>query len=438
MDRVKLYDNERLDIPDAQALQELVYEYVMRMAGGLMGHNSGLLTKPLLSADVTTGFITIKPCLLYKSAQTGTDESTTTGEVVRYDPSNSHQTGNATLNSVPIPTAVGAYTLHAAVTTVDTDSASRKHWDEAGSSETTTSVDTRSKSRTAFVLSQNKTESGYFPIAFVGASEDNFQVNGSYYIPTNWTYIYAWDAGLEHGDSGYRGWDYGLVADEATGTGGTGITTDAPEGLIGMLVRVRQEIAAIKDRVYPTSGNTWLSDVSNDDDASIQSLTKLKERLDTLNTNLTTTNTTLNNSSVKLEVLQSQITFLSERASVAYALVDNGIAGNYSLATNRSDGLEVVESETGTGYVTLKLKTGEDRKGKSVIVQSMSEGVTSWISHVQYDSSLEYFTQFRVNLYQVGSTNSDGIPEGAVDSDFFIVVYGSHADTTFPTDTYSV
>ena len=45
-EKVRLFDNERLDIPDASALSDLVYEYVGRVCGALLGAGSGALTSP--------------------------------------------------------------------------------------------------------------------------------------------------------------------------------------------------------------------------------------------------------------------------------------------------------------------------------------------------------------------------------------------------------
>jgi len=53
-DRVRLEDQERLDKPDADALQELVYTYVREAFGGLLGNASGLLS-PLAWTEQNDG-----------------------------------------------------------------------------------------------------------------------------------------------------------------------------------------------------------------------------------------------------------------------------------------------------------------------------------------------------------------------------------------------
>lgn len=52
--RVKLTDQERLDAPDARALQELVYTYLREALGGILGNVSGLLT-PLAWSEINDG-----------------------------------------------------------------------------------------------------------------------------------------------------------------------------------------------------------------------------------------------------------------------------------------------------------------------------------------------------------------------------------------------
>lgn len=58
-DRVRLEDQERLDKPDADALQELVYTYVREAFGGLVGNASGLLS-PLAWTEQNNGVDTFQ------------------------------------------------------------------------------------------------------------------------------------------------------------------------------------------------------------------------------------------------------------------------------------------------------------------------------------------------------------------------------------------
>jgi hypothetical protein len=52
-EKVRLFDNERFDIPDALALQDLVYEYIGRVLGAVIGGNSGALTSPAMDYGTT-------------------------------------------------------------------------------------------------------------------------------------------------------------------------------------------------------------------------------------------------------------------------------------------------------------------------------------------------------------------------------------------------
>ena len=82
MDKVRFEDNERLDIPDTNALQDLVYEYVGRVLGALMGRVSGCLDPPTFTVDHNTKTITLTSGLFYHFKIE--DSGVTTGKVVRY------------------------------------------------------------------------------------------------------------------------------------------------------------------------------------------------------------------------------------------------------------------------------------------------------------------------------------------------------------------
>ena len=63
MDRVKLYPQERLDLDDVRALQELVYDYDQEALGALLGPVRGVLSVPRVTVTENSGapYMTLTP-----------------------------------------------------------------------------------------------------------------------------------------------------------------------------------------------------------------------------------------------------------------------------------------------------------------------------------------------------------------------------------------
>jgi|6_EtaG_2_1085325.scaffolds.fasta_scaffold11622_2 hypothetical protein len=92
MDKVRLEDNERLDIEDTLDLQNLTYDYIGRCLGGIMGVASGCIDPPTLVVYPATETIAIQGGLFYHSSREEKAGTTTSfggysvGRVLRMDP----------------------------------------------------------------------------------------------------------------------------------------------------------------------------------------------------------------------------------------------------------------------------------------------------------------------------------------------------------------
>lgn len=138
-EKVRLFDNERLDIPDASALQDLVYEYMGRVLGGLIGGNSGALTIPSVDfgnlSNVAFGNMYLYGITDVDSAYplseelaTHSDKNQTTGKIIRYDKSRSYQTTQTVDISSSQAAGTSVY-LWARRQEVDSDTDNRMRWE---------------------------------------------------------------------------------------------------------------------------------------------------------------------------------------------------------------------------------------------------------------------------------------------------------------------
>lgn len=175
-DAVHFVDDERLDIPDAEALQELVYEYAMRALGGLVGaETSGVLGE--LAFDTSTpSAVPIPACLFYVATEDSGDTTgmRVDGQVIRYDPTDAAQIA---LGAQGTTVDVSAYALAetkaflwARRVTQDVDTDTRRRWDVGTSDEVAFSAETRTREYVVFGTSANNdttpdANSGWFKFA---------------------------------------------------------------------------------------------------------------------------------------------------------------------------------------------------------------------------------------------------------------------------------
>jgi hypothetical protein len=151
IDKVNLVDDERLDIPDTLALQELVSEYVIRMLGGVFGG----VRKPGDSTQFTVSgalnYLKFNPSVLastsidnkamllnFRSNSTGDDE----GQVVWYNPA---LVGQKTTIDLSGQVGISPVYIWAQRVDLPADADTRKKW--SAGAETTFSLATRQRHR---------------------------------------------------------------------------------------------------------------------------------------------------------------------------------------------------------------------------------------------------------------------------------------------------
>ena len=189
--RVRFDDDERLDIPDTQALPELVYDYLNEVGGMLSGGSSvsglpvgGTLTE--LRFDTTVPAATT----IYGPGGTAVDKAVFSlsyqvqlGEfehyVLTYDPSASGQQTQIDLS--PYSDGDQPY-IWARRIDVNTDVDTRRKWDIVGSQEVLFSLATREGYRIEFETTQNATAPSADPrwcpiaqVALISGGETVFQ-----------------------------------------------------------------------------------------------------------------------------------------------------------------------------------------------------------------------------------------------------------------------
>lgn len=155
VDKVNLVDDERLDIPDTQALQELVSETVVRILGGLFGGtrkpgdsanitvSGSLNTLTFNTATLSATVIGPKAMLLnFRNNVVGDDE----GQVVWFDPAEAGQQTTIDLSSYQAA-SLTPY-IWAKRFAIPDDADTRRKW--VAGAETTFSLATRQRHRVEF------------------------------------------------------------------------------------------------------------------------------------------------------------------------------------------------------------------------------------------------------------------------------------------------
>ena len=252
MDKIRFQPQERLDLVDANALQELVYKYMGEALGGLMGNAGGALTTIEYTSTENAGTYTIslKPFQYYWCQPEQIMEVTRpdgskrdvpkrySGMVVSFDPADEGQvetldwtwarniwknTAQAGDNNQgdPWEQVHGGYKpnnsflmpiLWARPYFTDTDIDARREWNVAAQAELPISMKTRTRTRTELKFQNNRpvvdpaedNQNQWVPIGRVAAWNYDTQTqnaNGAY-IPDAFYLapIYCWDSHFAHGD----------------------------------------------------------------------------------------------------------------------------------------------------------------------------------------------------------------------------------------------
>ncbi|GMV42866.1 MAG: hypothetical protein AMXMBFR64_45820 [Myxococcales bacterium] len=180
MEKLITQVGERLDRGDLHALQDLVYEYLGRVLGGVLGPGSGVLTVP--SIDILPFFrLGLGEALLLTTVPGGSHGRLPTGRLVRYDPTLPGQDTEVDLSGfVGVPTFIWARAV-----TGPMDSDTRRAWDIDSQSEEVVSMTTRLRERVEWSAGHTKpVGDGWFQAARVGGWLGSVPVV---------VWIHAWD-----------------------------------------------------------------------------------------------------------------------------------------------------------------------------------------------------------------------------------------------------
>lgn len=295
MDRVRFEDDERLDLPDVLALQTLVYEYIGKALGSMMGRpqfksnqamggwmtcktvkgGDGKNKAEPFSYDSTAKEISISEGTFY-SAQFAA--SGVTAEIIEYRPSATQQ-DQVTLDVASLVAAKTLFSIWAYPTDTPSNTENRKFWDAVAQAEVTGTMSTRTVRTVAFVVSSGSNPPSNLP---VGAKPFRVGKVASYSLTTddpNIIPIFAFDPKLNEGMTKLTGDSYALQAI------GPGVDMENKGfGLIGHMQTIRTQIASMYDSEFEKTGSTWLDPTLNSNSLGLvqidQQLSKIESILE--------------------------------------------------------------------------------------------------------------------------------------------------------------
>ena len=441
MDKVQLYDNERLDIPDTLALQDLVYEYTERVLSGIVGVTDGALYIDVQAESEALLLGTSNPNLVSivftqgKAAfyQTYTPTGTTgkRGRVIRLDTTLDEQSTSFSANYAALvaaePSGKPSFYIWAHRAYVDSPVEERKFWEE--NAEVKKSVAPK-KVEIIDNFECSKTNPGgatadaenWFIFAYVSKHQWVLDTPRPFILsafdptPT----LTELDDGTHH------------TGEQATYIGGDGATLaqlssfvvnseDGAGGLIGLLNNVRTQLQKLID----TNQNaTWLDSLQDSAGTGI-GLKQVLERVTAAEAKATAIETSIAAKNEILVNLESRIASLELAQVIAQGYIkwdgaqyvcDNGY-GIESVATDAS----------AAGRYVVTLKTGA--KAKAVVatpVYSSTAGtsVSAWVSNISWSNlagSVGTFTSFTVNHVEFSGSSPTVNYHNA---DSFIIVTG--------------
>lgn len=275
MDKVKLHDLERLDIPDAAALQNLVYNYCARFIGGLLGQGNwtdsqagfnrgGLFSKPTspithnVSGGVDGALTRIEAKLvistkfvLYHNSTDNTDLSVSTsdpkeveGHVLAVDPNNAQQ--QVKFDLMGAQDAFNSSGMHPYVWVrpvgYDSDTATRRKWSTTTGAEVATALKTRTRYVVEFAFQADNPGPEWCAIGRIlfhaptTVGTDGAKPEVKWF---HWSDIEAWEGEVPAGLLGQRE----LYSDTSTGVPIRSETGQSMDGLINQLAQMRHQIA---------------------------------------------------------------------------------------------------------------------------------------------------------------------------------------------------
>lgn len=219
--RVRFIDDERLDIPDAQAMQSLGLDYANELAAAIFGGDqasgatapvAGSLCDINLDSTTPTATVVQGPTGAGKRAMFVHTYEVEAGlmetEILVYDPT---LTGQQTTVELPLTYASTSFpALWVARIAIDDDTDTRRKWDTGTSTEVLTSLATRERYRLQFVFRESvssppSAEAGWFPIGVV-TNYSNVLTGSN----ATFSVMHPFDAGVSPENTGYAAWGTGL------------------------------------------------------------------------------------------------------------------------------------------------------------------------------------------------------------------------------------
>lgn len=289
--KVRLQDQERLDAPDARAFQGLTYQYIRQALGDLWGGGVGALS-PVVWTMLEGGtslegsmapfaFLTKEIDLTRTQLSIPLETVTQAWQAIIYsfDPTLAdHINYPVDFTAARAAAASSGYTTRPLVwcrpIDVDGDNDTRRIWDIGSQLEVATGINTRTKQRLEFAVSETQPAAGsgatWNPVARCYGWEDP----GTGYQPQLHT-VSAWDSpdlyNWTEGGADFEAYDQdvnplsvGLILDRLTKETASGDTTrglsgwpagtDRGMGLVGQLHFLRRAIQRILAGGYADSG----------------------------------------------------------------------------------------------------------------------------------------------------------------------------------------
>ena len=422
MDKVLLYDDERLDKPDTLALQNYPYEYLERAITGLMGAFSGVLTEdPSHSINVTEKSLTIPApgtesnVLLFQSFK---DDSAGAvkkrlGRVVKLDTSNTLQ---------PVLTAVWetdevSMLLWAKRGWVNGPEEDRKVWDPATGTE---KIEPKVTKQVEIIESLAWQKSGD-PHPGGASGNPGFD---------QWFVIGTMAKALWQGATAVSAFRFQSAFDRLptfteldTALSGGGITVgdeafltnsepdvESRHGLFGQLRHLRSQVQFLIDG---TGAGTWL-DTATDSSGSAAGIMQILEKISAINDQISKLDVILGAKNNIIAKLEARIAILEATQVVAWGYFKH-VDDSYKLISGTGFKALTTSPLVAGKYI---LTLADNIKGQAAIVcaadtpTTSSGGPSVWIDDIVW-LSLEaghyHFTTFAVNNVTIHDTNVNGL-----------------------------
>lgn len=162
-DAIRVQTTERFDLADIGAQQSLVYEHLVAAFGALVGPAAGVLSNPAFNTS-NLAAVVVGECLFYDGRSAGGGKLAS-GVLTPYDPTESWQSANTTVDLSSYLAGSGTPYLWAKRVQVESNAATRRRWD-AGA-EPSFSPYTRYRERMEFAVGASAPSSDYFKFAQV-------------------------------------------------------------------------------------------------------------------------------------------------------------------------------------------------------------------------------------------------------------------------------